>query len=121
PEHPKKKLIRSWKTFTARQITSTLTGRGSLVQRNYSDRLLRDEIIPLPKTSRTAARRINLSRSKCFPTPDQFLQRLFRALNKKCVDMIRHHNRCDQRETLTVEMTKCFANDLRAVAAAKKT
>ena len=43
PEQPLEKLIRSWKTFTARQINSTLSLSGSLWQRDYFDRLVRDE------------------------------------------------------------------------------
>jgi len=43
PEQPLEKLIRSWKTFTARQINSTLSRSGSLWQRDYFDRLVRDE------------------------------------------------------------------------------
>ncbi len=43
PEQPLERLIRSWKTFTARQINSLLGRSGSLWQRDYFDRLARDE------------------------------------------------------------------------------
>ena len=42
-EHPLEKIIRSWKTFPARQINSLLGRSGSLWQRDYFDRLVRDE------------------------------------------------------------------------------
>jgi len=37
------KVIRSWKTFSARKINSLLSRSGSLWQRDYFDRLVRDE------------------------------------------------------------------------------
>ena len=43
PEWPLEKLIRSWKGFTARQINALLARSGSLWQRDYFDRLVRDE------------------------------------------------------------------------------
>jgi len=43
PEHPLEKLIRSWKTYTARKINELLDRYGSLWQRDYFDRLVRDE------------------------------------------------------------------------------
>lgn len=43
PEHPLEKLIRSWKTFSARRINSLLGHSGNLWQRDYFDRLVRDE------------------------------------------------------------------------------
>lgn len=43
PEYPLEKLIQSWKTFTARQINLLLGRSGSLWQRDYFDRLVRDE------------------------------------------------------------------------------
>jgi len=43
PEHPLEKLLRSWKTFTARRINDLLGRSGSLWQRDYFDRLVRDE------------------------------------------------------------------------------
>ena len=43
PEWPLEKLIRSWKGFTARKINSLLGRSGSLWQRDYFDRLVRDE------------------------------------------------------------------------------
>jgi REP-associated tyrosine transposase len=42
-EYPLEKLLRSWKTFTARRINSLLGRSGSLWQRDYFDRLVRDE------------------------------------------------------------------------------
>ena len=42
-EHPLEKLLRSWKTFTARRINDLLGRSGSLWQRDYFDRLVRDE------------------------------------------------------------------------------
>ena len=43
PEHSLEKLIRSWKTYTARKINELLDRYGSLWQRDYFDRLVRDE------------------------------------------------------------------------------
>jgi putative transposase len=43
PEHLLEKLLRSWKTFTARRINDLLGRSGSLWQRDYFDRLVRDE------------------------------------------------------------------------------
>ena len=43
PEHPLEKLLRSWKTFTARRINDLLGRSGSLWQRDHFDRLVRDE------------------------------------------------------------------------------
>jgi putative transposase len=37
------KLLRSWKSFTSRRINSVLERHGSLWQRDYFDRLVRDE------------------------------------------------------------------------------
>jgi putative transposase len=42
-EWPLEKLLRSWKGFTARGINSLLGRSGSLWQRDYFDRLVRDE------------------------------------------------------------------------------
>jgi len=43
PEWPLEKLIRSWKGFTARRINALLGRSGSLWQRDYFDRLVRDD------------------------------------------------------------------------------
>ena len=43
PEWPLEKLIRSWKGFAARQINLLLGRFGGLWQRDYFDRLVRDE------------------------------------------------------------------------------
>jgi REP element-mobilizing transposase RayT len=43
PEWPLEKLIRSWKGFTARQINKLLGRSGNFWQRDYFDRLVRDE------------------------------------------------------------------------------
>ena len=43
PEWPLEKLIRSWKGFTARQVNLLLERSGGLWQRDYFDRLVRDE------------------------------------------------------------------------------
>jgi REP element-mobilizing transposase RayT len=43
PEWPLEKLIRSWKGFTARNINAVLGCSGGLWQRDYFDRLVRDE------------------------------------------------------------------------------
>ena len=43
PEWPLEKLIRSWKGFTARQINKLLGRVGSFWQRDYFDRLVRDQ------------------------------------------------------------------------------
>ena len=43
PEFPLEKLIRSWKGFTARQINKLLGRSGNFWQRDYFDRLVRDE------------------------------------------------------------------------------
>ena len=40
---PLEKLIRSWKGFTARQINKLLGRSGGFWQRDYFDRLIRDE------------------------------------------------------------------------------
>ncbi|MDB6148125.1 MAG: type site-specific deoxyribonuclease, HsdR family [Spartobacteria bacterium] len=45
-QHPKysvENVLRSWKTFTARRINSLLERKGGLWQRDYFDRLVRDE------------------------------------------------------------------------------
>lgn len=43
PEHSLEKLTRSWKTYTARRINELVGRRGSLWQRDYFDRMVRDE------------------------------------------------------------------------------
>jgi putative transposase len=43
PEHPLEDLIRSWEDFHCRSINQLLGRRGSLWQRSYFDRLVRDE------------------------------------------------------------------------------
>ena len=43
PEWPLEKLVRSWKGFTARRINALLGRSGGLWQRDYFDRLVRDE------------------------------------------------------------------------------
>ena len=43
PEWPLERLIQSWKRFTAREINKLLDRSGSLWQRDYFDRLVRDE------------------------------------------------------------------------------
>jgi putative transposase len=43
PEFPLEKLIRSWKGFAARQINKLLGRSGNFWQRDYFDRLVRDE------------------------------------------------------------------------------
>jgi REP element-mobilizing transposase RayT len=43
PLWPLEKLIRSWKGFTARQINKLIGRTGSFWQRDYFDRLVRDE------------------------------------------------------------------------------
>jgi putative transposase len=43
PNWPLEKLLRSWKSFTSRKINSLLGRDGSLWQRDYFDRLVRDE------------------------------------------------------------------------------
>ena len=43
PEFPLEKLVRSWKGFTARQINKLLERSGNFWQRDYFDRLVRDE------------------------------------------------------------------------------
>jgi putative transposase len=42
-EWPLEKLLRSWKSFTSRKINSLMGRAGSLWQRDYFDRLVRDE------------------------------------------------------------------------------
>ena len=42
-EWPLEKVLRSWKSFTSRKINSLLHREGSLWQRDYFDRLVRDE------------------------------------------------------------------------------
>jgi REP element-mobilizing transposase RayT len=43
PEFPLEKLLQSWKRFTTREINKLLTRTGNLWQRDYFDRLVRDE------------------------------------------------------------------------------
>ncbi len=43
PNWPLEKLVRSWKSFTSRKINSLVDRNGSLWQRDYFDRLVRDE------------------------------------------------------------------------------
>ena len=43
PEWPLEKLTQSWKRFSASQINKILGRSGSLWQRDYFDRLVRDE------------------------------------------------------------------------------
>ncbi len=43
PRYPLEDLLRSWKTFTARSINKLLGRSGSLWQRSYFDRLVRDD------------------------------------------------------------------------------
>jgi putative transposase len=43
PEWPLEKLTQSWKRFAAREINKLLDRSGSFWQRNYFDRLIRDE------------------------------------------------------------------------------
>jgi putative transposase len=43
PEYPLEKLLRSWKTFAARQINQVTQHVGSIWQRDYFDRLIRDQ------------------------------------------------------------------------------
>ena len=43
PNWPLEKLVRSWKSFTSRKINSLLDRDRSLWQRDYFDRLVRDE------------------------------------------------------------------------------
>jgi putative transposase len=43
PARPLEKLLRSWKGFTARQINKLLERSGNFWQRDYFDRLVRDE------------------------------------------------------------------------------
>jgi len=40
---PLEKLVRSWKSFTSRRINSLMGREGSLWQRDYFDRLVRNE------------------------------------------------------------------------------
>ena len=40
---PLEKVLRSWKSFSSRKINSLLSRNGSLWQRDYFDRLVRDE------------------------------------------------------------------------------
>ncbi len=42
-EWPLEKVLRSWKSFTSRKINSLLDLKGSIWQRDYFDRLVRDE------------------------------------------------------------------------------
>jgi hypothetical protein len=43
PDYPLEDLLRSWKTFTSRTIHRLVEGSGTLWQRSYFDRLVRDE------------------------------------------------------------------------------
>ena len=43
PSWPLEKLLRSWKSFTSRKINSLLSREGTLWQRDYFDRLVRDQ------------------------------------------------------------------------------
>ena len=43
PSWPLQKLLRSWKSFTSRKINSLLSREGTVWQRDYFDRLVRDQ------------------------------------------------------------------------------
>jgi putative transposase len=43
PDWPLEKLLHTWKSFTARKINALLKRSGSLWQRDYFDRLVRDQ------------------------------------------------------------------------------
>jgi len=43
PSWPLEKLLRSWKSFTSRKINPQLSREGTLWQRDYFDRLVRDQ------------------------------------------------------------------------------
>jgi putative transposase len=43
PKYPLEVLLRSWKTFTARKLNALLGRSGTLGQRDYFDRVIRDE------------------------------------------------------------------------------
>jgi putative transposase len=43
PEQPLEKLLRSWRSYTSRRINEMLNRSGRLWQRDYFDRLVRDE------------------------------------------------------------------------------
>jgi len=43
PSWPLEKLLRSWKSFTSRKINQQLSREGTLWQRDYFDRLVRDQ------------------------------------------------------------------------------
>jgi REP element-mobilizing transposase RayT len=43
PEHPLEELVRSWKSYTTQQVNSLLARSGTLWQRDYFDRLIRDQ------------------------------------------------------------------------------
>ena len=43
PQWPLEKIIHSWKRFTARKLNAILDRHGNLWQRDYFDRLVRDE------------------------------------------------------------------------------
>jgi len=43
PDWPLEKLLRSWKSFTSRKLNAVLGREGSLWQRDYFDRLVRDQ------------------------------------------------------------------------------
>ena len=67
-EFPLEKLILGWKTFTARNINK-ITGRsGNLWQRDYFDRLVRDE-----QHFRNCIRYIRRNPEKAHLTKDEYI------------------------------------------------
>ena len=68
PEWPLEKLIRSWKGFTARQINAVFGRSGGFWQRDYFDRLVRDE-----EHFANCVRYIRRNPEKAHLTQDEFL------------------------------------------------
>jgi REP element-mobilizing transposase RayT len=67
-EHPLEDLLRSWKTFTSRTINRLLGRSGTLWQRSYFDRLVRDE-----KHFRNCVRYIRRNPEKAHLTSDEYI------------------------------------------------
>jgi putative transposase len=68
PKHPLEDLLRSWKTFSSRSINRLLARSGSLWQRSYFDRLVRDE-----KHFRNCVRYIRRNPEKAHLTASEYL------------------------------------------------
>jgi putative transposase len=68
PTHPLEDLLRSWKTFTARSINRLVGRSGTMWQRSYFDRLVRNE-----KHFRNCVRYIRRNPEKAHLKPREYI------------------------------------------------